>query len=57
MVMAVKRCLCFSGHIYIDMFYRFNHLIYREVDCGDLRNKVLYPEIVKELSKIFHLVK
>ena len=35
----------------IDMFYGFNHPIYREVKYSDLRNKVLYPEVVKELKK------
>ena len=35
----------------IDMFYGFNHPIYREVEYSDLRNKVLYPEVVKELRK------
>ena len=35
----------------IYMFYGFNHPIYREVKYSDLRNKVLYPEVVKELKK------
>ena len=35
----------------IDMFYGFNHPIYREVEYSDLCNKVLYPEVVKELRK------
>ena len=35
----------------IDMFYRFNHPIYREVEYSDRRNKVLYPDVVKELRK------
>ena len=35
----------------IDMFYRFNHPIYREVDYSDCCNKVLYPDVVKELRK------
>ena len=33
------------------MFHGFNHLIYREVEYSDLCNKVLYPEVVKELRK------
>ena len=32
----------------INMFFRFNHLIYGEVENSDLKNKVLYPDIVKQ---------
>ena len=35
----------------IDTFYGFNHPIYTEVEYSDLHNKVLYPEVVKELRK------
>ena len=34
---------------FLDMFYAFNHPIYREVEYSDLRNKVIYPPKVKEL--------
>ena len=33
------------------MFYGFNHSIYRKVEYSDLCNKVLCPEVVKELRK------
>ena len=36
----------------IDIFYGFNHPIYREVEYSDLRNKILYPEVVKELQNV-----
>ena len=36
----------------IDMFFEFNHPIYREVEYSDLKNKVLYPDIVKQRRKI-----
>ena len=32
----------------INMFFGFNHLIYGEVEYSDLKNKVLYPDIVKQ---------
>ena len=34
---------------FLDMFYAFNHPIYREVEYSDLRNKAIYPPKVKEL--------
>ena len=32
-----------------DLFYAFNHPIYREVEYRDLKNRVLYPEQVRTL--------
>ena len=32
---------------FLDMFYAFNHPIYREVEYAELKNKVMMPEVVK----------
>ena len=34
---------------YFDLFYAFNHPIYREDEYRELKNKVLYPEQVKNI--------
>ena len=36
----------------IDMFFGFNHPIYRGVEYTELRNKVLYLDIVKQKREI-----
>ena len=44
---------CEAGCLkYINMFFGFKHLIYQEVEYSDLKNKVLYPDIVKQRQKI-----
>ena len=41
-------------YAFIDCFYGFKHLIYREIEYRDLRNKALYPQEVKSKEvKIF----
>ena len=34
---------------FFDLFYAFKHPIYREVEYRDLRNKVIYPNVVYKL--------
>lgn len=36
---------------FLNLFYGFNHPIYREIEYRDLRNKVLYPNQVKQQRK------
>ena len=36
-----------AAHLKFDLFYAFNHPIYREVEYRDLKNCVLYPEEVR----------
>ena len=42
---------------FLDMFYAFNHPIYREVESNsDLRNKVIYPLKLKNYVTIIHRI-
>ena len=36
---------------FLDLFYGFNHPIYREIEYRDLRNKAIYPENVSNQRK------
>ena len=41
-----------SGRLkFINMFYGFNHPIYREVEYNELRQKVCFPTIISQLRK------
>ena len=45
-------CCSLAGRMKcIDMFYGFNHQIYREVEYSGLHNNALHPGVVKELRK------
>ena len=36
---------------FVNMFYGFNHPIYREIEYNELRQKVCFPTIISELRK------